>query len=103
MKPKLTEDMVVAIKGALEKRAPKAWAVVDDLVRRSPFTDPIQGSGRSIGGYFSPVVKKEEYEFVLAALEVVARVDGSTAQFGGRQVNFILMQWRSLNPLENLT
>ena len=71
-------------------------AVVADIVRRSPFTEPTLGRGRSIAGFFTPTLKKGEFEVVLGALERIEHEEGATAVFENRQLNFIIAQWRVL-------
>lgn len=90
----ISEDVLRGIAAALERHAPDLLPFIHNLVRSGLAEGPTGQIGDSIYGKLTGSISWQQGEPILGALEAIERDYGYQAQFAGRQINFLTMEWR---------
>ena len=91
----IKEDVLRGIVGALDVFAPELLPVIQKIMRGGTPEAAAETAGASIYHKLNTMVSWDEGEPILLALEAIERKLGCSAVFEGRQINFLVMSWRS--------
>jgi hypothetical protein len=90
----ISEEILGAIAAILNERSPDLLPIVKQLIEDNDAAPPSGAFGQSVHGLLTGSVPFLDGERILNVLEEYESIHGEQATVNGRQLNFIVLEWR---------